>query len=113
MPLTTEEVLQNHLQAAGKGVDAIMEDFTEESVMITHDATYHGLEEIRGFFSALLDPLPEEFLDAFTVTRRVVIDEVAYIIWEARPWVESATDTFVVRDGKIRYQTFTAFSASG
>jgi len=39
-----------------------------------------------------------------------VIDEVAYITWEANPWSPMGTDTFVVRDGKIRCQTFAVYS---
>jgi hypothetical protein len=32
------------------------------------------------------------------------------MVWEAKPWVTLATDTLVVKDGKIAVQTFTAFS---
>lgn len=46
----TEAVLRNHLRAATLGADAVMRDYTEESVLITHDATYRGLAEIRRFF---------------------------------------------------------------
>lgn len=109
MSNTTEAVLRNHLEAAGKGVDAVMEDFTDESILITHATTYRGLAEIRRFFTTLLDGAPDGFFDAFRVVRQEVEGEVAYILWEAKPWLERATDTFVVRDGKIRYQTFTAF----
>ena len=47
-----------------------------------------------------------------SVTARRPIDanggEVAYILWEKRPLIAQATDTFVVRNGKILFQTFTA-----
>ncbi|WP_267884222.1 hypothetical protein [Paracidovorax citrulli] len=39
------------------------------------------------------------------------VGEVAYLVWEAKPFVPMATDTLYVRDGKIAVQTFTAFSA--
>jgi hypothetical protein len=39
------------------------------------------------------------------------VGNVAYIAWEAKPWVTLATDTFFVKDGKIAVQTFTSFSA--
>lgn len=45
MPLSTEAVSNNHLQAAREGVDALMQDFSEESVLVTNDAVYRGLDE--------------------------------------------------------------------
>jgi len=35
--------------------------------------------------------------------------EVGYIVWQAEPGVRLATDTFLVRGGKIRIQTFAAY----
>lgn len=112
MSTPTEAVLQNHLQAARHGVEAILQDYTDHSVLMTHDATYRGLAEIRQFFTTLLKGLPEGFFDAFTMKRQEVVGEVAYIHWETKPWFPLATDTFVVRNGKILFQTFTAYAAS-
>jgi hypothetical protein len=112
MTPSTETVVQNHLQAARVGVEALLQDYTDQSVLITHAATYRGLAEIRQFFTTLLKELPDGFFDALTMHRQEVVGEVAYIHWEKRPWVPLATDTFVVRNGKILYQTFTAYAAS-
>lgn len=106
---STDAVLRNHLQAARIGVDAIMQDYTERSVLITHDATYRGLAEIRQFFTALLQQLPAGFFDAVRMNRQEIVGEVAYILWEREPIITQATDTFVVRNGKILAQTFTAY----
>src|SRR5689334_16605884 len=103
-PTSTEAVLQNHLRAATVGVDAIMQDYTDESVLITHDATYRGLAEIRGFFTALLGALPARFFDTMKMNRQETVGEVAYILWERKPIISQATDTFVVRNGKILFQ---------
>ena len=108
MSTNTEIVLQNHLTAARAGVDAIMRDYAEDSVLITHEAAYHGLAEIRRFFTVLLDGLPAGVFDHFKLYRREVVGEWAYILWDAKPWVSLATDTLEVRNGKIRFQTFTA-----
>ena len=108
MSATTETVLRNHLQAARVGVDAVMQDYTGDAVLITHDASYRGAAEIRGFFTAFLDGVPGTFFDAFKMQRQEVAGEVGYILWEAKPWIARATDTFVVRNGKIVLQTFTA-----
>jgi len=112
MPISTEAVLEHHLEAFYQGIDAIMEDFTDASAVITVSATYRGLDEIRAFFSALLDGLPAGFDEAVKITRQEVVGEVAFLIWEARPWFPFCTDTFVVRDGKIACQTFAAVGVS-
>ena len=89
-----------------------MQDFTEESVVITPDATFRSLAEIRTFFTAFVAGLPEGIWDAFTMKRQEVTGELAYVLWEAKPWVPLGTDTFVVRNGKIVFQTFASYSAS-
>ena len=106
--MSTEAVLQNHLRAAKVGVDAIMQDYTDDSVLVTHDSTYRGLVEIRRFFTTLFKALPEGFFDALKMNRQEIVGEVAYILWERKPIISQATDTFVVRNGKILVQTFTA-----
>jgi ketosteroid isomerase-like protein len=108
MPNQTEAVLQRHLQAAGEGVDAVMEDYVDESVVITHEATHRGRVEIRRFFTELLEGGSKGFINAFKMNRQEVAGEVAYILWEAKPWFPFATDTLVVRNGKILLQTFAA-----
>ena len=106
-PLSTEAVVRNHLRAATIGVDAILEDYTEESVLVTHDATYYGPGEIRRFFTALFGSLPTGFFETMKLIREEFVGELAYILWERKPIISQATDTFVVRDGKILFQTFT------
>jgi hypothetical protein len=108
MSTDTEIVLQNHLTAARAGVDAIMQDYAEDSVLITQEGAYHGLAEIRRFFTVLLDGLPAGVFDNFKLHCREVVGAWAYIVWDAKPWVPLATDTFAVRNGKIQLQTFTA-----
>jgi ketosteroid isomerase-like protein len=108
MSIDTEVVLQHHLTAARAGVEAIMQDYADDSVLVTQEVAYRGRAEIRRFFTALLDGLPAEVFDRFTLHRREVVGEWAYILWDAKPWVPLATDTFAVRDGRIRFQTFTA-----
>ena len=107
-PASTESVIQNHLRSATIGVDAILEDYTDESVLVTHDATYRGPAEIRGFFTALLASLPAGFFETMKMHRQEIVGELAYILWERQPIISGATDTFVVRNGKILFQTFTA-----
>ena len=108
--MATQATLEHHLNAFAQGIDAIMQDYSEKSVVITPDASYRGLNEIRAFFTAFVESLPEGLWDAFTLKRQEVVGEVAYILWEANPWFPLGTDTFVVQDGKIVYQTFAAYA---
>ncbi len=110
--MTTQAVLDHHLEAFGAGdADAILEDYTDASVLITADGVTRGRDALRaafdGFFSGLFAPGTYEFvMDASHVE-----GEVAHIVWHAdcaSAEVALGTDTFVVRDGKIAVQTFAA-----
>lgn len=109
MSTTTHAVVDHHLRAFYEGIGPLMGDYTDDSILITHEATYKGLAEIRSFFIHLMADLPEEgFDEAETIHREEVEGEIAFLVWEAKPWFDFCTDTLVVRDGKIRYQTFAA-----
>ena len=104
--MSTEATLNRHLQAFNEGVDAIMRDFTDASVLFTPDGPLSGLEEIRGFFDGFLRTSPPELIRALTVTRKDIRGDIAYIHWKAEPFIPFATDTFLIRDGKILVQSF-------
>ena len=106
--MSTQETLERHLQAFAKGPDAIMRDYTESSVLFTPQARLTGLDSIRAFFAQFLAESPPELLAAMTLVHQDVAGEIAYIIWKAEPFIPLATDTFVIRDGKILVQTFAA-----
>lgn len=107
--MSTQDTLARHLQALTGGIDAIMRDYTESSVLFTQQGPLTGLESIRAFFAGFLADSPPELLAAFTLLRQDVAGEVAYILWKAEPYIPLATDTFVIRDGRILVQTFAAF----
>jgi len=67
---------------------------------------------LREFHKAFLTKPPAGFPKAFELLRRDVEGEVAYIVWKAELGVLLATDTFLVRDGKIKVQTFAASLAA-
>ena len=103
---STAEVLDHHLGAFAEGLDSLLSDYHPDSVLITADATYRGSTEIRGFFAAFISGAKPQFWEAFRIERREVVGPIAYITWSARPMVTLATDTLLVRDGKIATQTF-------
>jgi ketosteroid isomerase-like protein len=109
--MLTEATLKHHLQAFREGVDAILSDYTEDSVLFTPDGPVRGLDGLRTFFDGFIrDWPPELFVDALRLIRQDVDGEVAYLVWKAEPYITMGTDTFVVRNGKIMVQTFAALS---
>jgi ketosteroid isomerase-like protein len=110
--MDTQAVFEHHLAALGNGdVEEILQDYTEESVVLTADAAYKGRDAVRGFFSAAVAGLFKPGTYNITVDVVRVEGEVAYCVWHAScagAEIVLATDTFVVRDGKIAVQTFAA-----
>jgi len=105
----TKEILDHHLTVFTRNdLDDTMEDYTEESFLITPDGTFKGLAEIRKNFENAFKVLPKDSM-TFTVKQTVIVQDLAYIIWEARtPKLDFSfgTDTFIIRDGKIVEQTY-------
>ena len=109
----TNAVLDNHLAAGLRGdTEGVLSDFTEGSVLFLPQGPVRGIAELRGFYGAFLTKPPPGFPKAFELLRRDVDGEVAYIVWKAEPGILLATDTFLVRDGKIMVQTFAASYAA-
>ena len=107
----TQLVLDHHLEAIhDNDLEAVISDYTDDSMIITPEATLTGLEEIRAFFVAILPAFPTEGT-TFVLDKTVVEGEIAYIVWHAdTPTLEApfGTDTFIVKEGKISLQTFAA-----
>lgn len=108
--MSTEATLDRHLQAFGEGVDAIMRDYTDASVILTPDGPLRGTDAVRGFFNGFLVDSPPELLRAMTLVHRAVEGEAAYVVWKAEPFIPMAADTFLIRDDKILVQTVTLFT---
>jgi hypothetical protein len=102
-------LLTNHLRSFQENdLDALMSDYTEESIFLTADATYTGTAQIRAFFSGLIPQFPKQNT-RFELDKMIVIEDLLFIVWHAStPTVKVAlgTDTFLVKKGKIHRQTF-------
>lgn len=107
--MTTEATLLRHLQAIPQGADEIMKDYVEDSVLFTPDGPLHGLEAIKNFYAGFIKNSPPDLISSIKVTRQDIKEEVAYIIWEAAPYIRLASDTFFIKDGKIHAQSFAMF----
>lgn len=103
------DLLQRHLSSfQNNNLDALIADYTDESVLITPDASYKGPAEIKSFFTDLFIHFPKHQSN-FELDKMVVNDDLVYIIWHAvTPSLEVpfATDTFIIKNGKIHQQTF-------
>lgn len=103
--------LMHHLNSfLSNDLDAVIADYTSESVLITPAATYTGIKEIREFFTELVKYFPKQ-KSKFELDRTVIKNEMLYIIWHAKSPVvnvDFGTDTFVLKDGKIHQQTYAA-----
>ena len=109
----TEATLTHHLQSLLAGMlDAVLSDYTEDSILFTANGEMRGLSGVRAFFEASIKNTPPEMLKAFQMVKQDIDGEIAYIVWKAEPFVALGTDTFVVRNGKIMAQTFASYSPS-
>jgi ketosteroid isomerase-like protein len=110
--MDTKAILEHHLDALAKGdVDMVLEDYTDDSVLMTADGVVRGRDALgdtfSGFFAGLFAPGTYELV----LDRMEVEGDVAFITWHAMcagAEIGLGTDTFVVRDGKIAVQTFAA-----
>ena len=111
--MTTRATLDHHLQAFAAGVDgldALMHDYTDASVMMTPDGPVRGVEAIRALFHGFFTNSPPELMRAATIVHHAVEGEIAYVLWKAEPFIPLGTDTFLIRDGKILVQTIAVFT---
>jgi ketosteroid isomerase-like protein len=106
----TTATLARHIEAVLSGnADAVMQNFTDESIVFGPDGPVRGLDTIRGDTEAFFKGAPPELLGAIEIVRQDVDGEVAFLLWRALPYVSLAAETFVVRNGKIMVQTFAMF----
>jgi ketosteroid isomerase-like protein len=107
---STQDVLDNHLKCFGEGnLDGILSDYAPGAVLFTPDGPLRGAEAMRPLYQAMIAEFGKPGA-AFRMTRQAVAGDYAYILWTAETAdnvYEMATDTFVVRDGKIVAQSFT------
>ncbi|MEX2234223.1 MAG: nuclear transport factor 2 family protein [Cyclobacteriaceae bacterium] len=105
----TKEILDHHWVAfQNNDLEETMKDYTEESVLITPNATYTGLEEIENNFVNAFKAFPKDST-TFTLDKSIVVKDVGYILWRSKTptfTLSYATDTFIIREGKIIRQTY-------
>ena len=105
---STEQVVTDHLVAlGGRNLDAVMEDYHDDAILITPTDVFKGKEALRAFFGWALENLLTADVQ-LTVNKQVAEADLGYILWEAHSAqlnIPTATDTFLIQDGKISRQT--------
>ena len=106
---STSKVLDHHWEAfKANDLEETMADYTEESVLITPDKTYKGLQEIRENFIGAFKAFPKDS-STLKLNKSVAHKDVGYIIWEASAPtfnLSFGTDTFIIQNNKIIRQTY-------
>ena len=108
----TEAIVQHHIEAYGKGdLDGVVSDFREDAVILYENRRIAGREAIRAFYADFmknaLPPATPVELKALQVD-----GDTAYMVWSAETdalSIKLASDTFVMKDGKILKQTLASY----
>jgi ketosteroid isomerase-like protein len=106
---TTTEVVQHHLLSFGaRDLEGILSDYAPDAVLCVPDGALRGHEAIGGLFRVMLAEFGKPGAE-FQLLQQLVDGDHAYIVWTARTAdnvYELGTDTFVVRNGRIVFQSF-------
>jgi ketosteroid isomerase-like protein len=108
---TTNDVVNQHLKSFyEKNVDGVLGDYSSDAVLFTPGGPLRGPGAIKPFFQALVAEFSKPGA-TFSLGQQHADGDYAYILWSAETadnTYEAATDTFIVRNGKIVAQSFAA-----
>ena len=107
MARTTLEVMQDHLNRADNGdVEGdLMANYAEDCVLLTSYGRFDGHDGIRAAAALLIEQVKD---GKWRYLRLDVADELAFLEWTgdgSNATVSDGADSFIVRDGKVRYMT--------
>jgi ketosteroid isomerase-like protein len=108
---STSDVLDQHLKCFSENdLDGVVADYSSDAVLFVPGKPLKGPAAIKPFFQAFFVEFAKPGA-SFSMRQRHIQGDYAYILWSAETAdnsYEAATDTFVVRDGKIVAQSFAA-----
>lgn len=108
---STKEILDHHLAAFFKyDIQGVLSDYAKEIVFFTAQGPLNGIEAVKSLFQGLIAEFKKPGTN-FSMQKYYIDGDHGYILWNAETAenvYEMATDTFVVRDGKIVAQSYTA-----
>lgn len=112
---STAEVHDHHHQAfLDQNVEEIIKDYDEESILITPDGNLHkGVEEIRNTFEIAFTQIFPSEMD-LQLIKKTTDEGIVFLLYSLSNaetgetvW-KFASDTFIIENGKIKYQTVVA-----
>jgi ketosteroid isomerase-like protein len=107
---TTSDVVDHHLKSLHeKDLDGLLADYSADADLFLHGRWLKGPGAIKPFFQAYCSEFAKPGA-SFSMHQQSVEGDHAHILWSAETADNSlaATDTFVVRHGKIVTQSFSA-----
>jgi ureidoacrylate peracid hydrolase len=108
---STAEVLAHHFKSfADRDLDGIMADYSPNALFFTPEGSLQGPTAIRGVFEKLFGEFAKPGA-SLASKKRLVDGDYVYTVWTAETpdnSYELANDVFVVRNGMIQMQAFTA-----
>jgi hypothetical protein len=104
---STQEVFEDHLgkRMAGQVEEDIKANYAEDVILLTRSGMYKGHEGVRQCAEYLAKAVGE---GQYSYDNRLVQDEYAFLEWSAKDGkteICDGADSFVVRQGKIVFQT--------
>jgi ketosteroid isomerase-like protein len=108
---STAEVLTHHLKCfADRDIDGTLSDYSADAVFFSLEGKVRGFDGIRAVFERLFSEFSKPGA-SITSKQRLVEGDYVYLVWTAQTpdnSYELASDTFVIRNGSIQLQAFTA-----
>lgn len=105
-----QEVLNHHLSAfLNADLNEMMKDYTEDSELLTPNGPLKGLNSISNFFAEAFKIVPKG--SAFEMKQMIIRDDILYLAWSCDSSFVSiplGTDSFIIENDKILYQTLAA-----
>jgi ketosteroid isomerase-like protein len=109
--ISTSDVLDRHLKSfAAFDLNGVLADYSSDAVLFVPGGPLRGPGAIKPLFESLIAEFSKPG-SSFRMEQRWIDGDHAYILWTAETAdnsYEFATDTFVVRNGKIVAQSFAA-----
>ena len=107
----TKSIIDHHLKSfVDRNLEGLLSDYAPGAVMFTANGPLKGEAALRPMFQAMIAEFSQPGA-VFHLKQQFIDGDHAYILWNAETAdniYDLGTDTFVVRDGKIVAQSFTA-----
>ena len=106
MVRTPQDVFAAHAAAVASGdVELVLQDYSEDAVLLTVDGPIRGRDALSKFFTSVLSALPGV---EFVLGASVFSGDALLLTWSATSAstrIDDAVDTINFRDGMITLQT--------